>query len=169
MPARIEVDLRQVSKALKRMNAAGIDARPAFRKLRPAFRKDQGQHMGAQTGPSGASWAPLAPSTRERRLSKGGRAGKYTKRGKLKKRAQRKLNRILSKKLLSRAKVRLTRDEMRITSTAPWAGVHQGGGSVGNRATVPARPFMWVSDDMQIQAVAVFTEHLHAAWENRRL
>lgn len=166
MPVRIEPDLRELDKAFKRMERAGVDVRPAWRVLRPPFRRDQREHMKKMQGPSGG-WAPLARSTVERRMRLGGRAGKFTKKGKLKKRAQRSLNRILSARMIRRAKVKITQRNM--TITAEVGGIHQIGGVVGKGAILAKRVFMWVSDPMIRNAARVLAEHLRDAFEQKKL
>ena len=165
----IELDLTQFDKATRRMIKAGADMRPAFRKARPSFRKDQREHMKAQESSSGGAWPKLAASTKEKRISKGGRAGKFTKRGKLRKPARRKLNRILSGRLNVGAKVAVKQREMTFTSRAKWAGIHQEGGVAGKGSRIPKREFLWVSDPFLRKFVATAGEHLRAAWEKKRL
>lgn len=113
---------------------------------------------------SGAKWAPLAASTVERRLSKGGRAGKFTKRGKLRKKAQRSLNRILSQKLVSGARFKSSRMEAKITSKVKWAGVHQEGGTVGKGSKIKAREFFYVGEELEKQAVKLIEKHVAGAF-----
>lgn len=168
MAARIDVDLRKLDKAIKRAEKAGFDLRPAFRLLRKPLRKDQKAHMAAQQGPRG-KWQALAAATREKRMRVGGRAGKHTKRGKLKKSAQRKLNRILSSKLLTGAKIKVRPTAISIRAKGDWAGVHQKGGRVGRGARVPARPFMWVSDQLGRAAADAFARHLATAFNGKKL
>lgn len=168
MPARIDVDLRKIDKAIKRAEKAGVDLRPAFRKLRKPLRKDQGEHMRAMEGPRG-KWQAVSAATREKRMRVGGRAGKFTKKGKLRKPAQRRLGRILSKRLLTKAKIRVRPTIISITSQVKWAGIHQKGGRVGRGARVPKRPFMWISDELGRRAVGEFREHLAKAFNGKKL
>ncbi len=166
MPAAIEVDLRDLDRAFRRMRRAGVDVRPAWRKLRPQLRADQRRHMSAMEGPSGA-WRPLARSTVEKRMRVGGRSGKFTKKGRLRKPAQRRLARILSKRLLVKAKVVVTQDNMTITAQPKWAGIHQSGGIAGKNSRIPARVFMWVSRELQARAVRELELHLTDAFDGR--
>lgn len=169
MASATDVDLRQVDAAIRRMARAGEDMRPVFRKTRGDFRKDQRDHMKRQKSSGGAKWAGLAPSTREKRLSTGGRAGKFTKRGVMRRGVSRRLNRTLSGRLLARAIIKITTSEISFRSRIPWAGVHQKGGRVGKGARVPKREFLWVSDRfIGIMRTAVVA-HLSKSWETRRL
>ncbi len=168
MPARIDIDLRKLDKAIKRAEKAGIDLRPAFRKLRTPLRKDQREHMRAQSGPGG-KWPNLAPSTRAKRLKMGGVRGALTKKGKLRKGAKRKLNFMLSSKLLKGAKIKVRPKSIEIRSKVKWAGIHQEGGRAGRGAQLPARTFMWISDELGRRAVALFREHLASAFNGKKL
>lgn len=38
------------------------------------------------------------------------------------------------------------------TSKAAWSGVHMTGGTVGKGSRLPARPFLWMSDEFIDQA-----------------
>lgn len=168
MPAEIEVDLRALDKAMKRAEKAGVDLRPAFRKLRTPLRKDQKDHMRAQSGPGG-KWPGLSTATREKRLKMGGRRGALTKKGKLRKSAQRKLNFMLSSKLLKGAKIKVRPNQISETSKVKWSGAQQEGGRVGRGATLPEREFMWISDPLFALALRRFAKHLATAFEGRKL
>ena len=146
------------------MERAGIKLRPVWRKVRTPLRKDQREHMKDQEDSKGAKWRPLASSTRDRRLSKGGRAGKFTKRGKLKKKAQRSLARVLSKKLVSGAKIKVTNRSIAIRSKVPWAGIHQEGGRAGRGSMIPARQFMYISDRLATETATAIAKHIAKAF-----
>ncbi len=168
MPAELEVDLRQLDKAMTRANKAGIDLRPAFRKLRTPLRKDQKDHMRAQSGPTG-KWPSLSTATREKRMKMGGRRGALTKKGKRRKSSKRKLNFMLTSKLLKGAKIKPRQREIRITSKVKWSGAHQEGARVGRGANLPEREFMWISDPLFLQAQRLFAKHLASAFEGKKL
>ncbi len=168
MPAEIEIDLRALDKAMKRAEKAGVDLRPVFAKLRTPLRKDQKDHMRTQSGPSG-KWPGLSTATREKRLKKGGRRGALTKKGKRRKSSKRKLNFMLTSKLLKGAKIKVRPNQISIASKVPWSGAHQEGGRVGRGVTLPEREFMWVSDPLFRQAQRKFAKHLASAFEGRKL
>lgn len=170
MVARIDVDLRQLNDAIKRAEKAGINLKPAWRKLRRPMKADQAYHMKRQQGPNRASWPPLAASTIAKRLQSMTASGKaFTKRGKMKKSAQRRLGRVLSRKLLSGMKVTIKPKEMSVAARLKWAGVHQHGGRVGHGARIPPRPFIYIGDELLLSAKRVFETHLQRAWQGRRL
>jgi phage gpG-like protein len=168
--AVVDVDLREVEQAIKRMKRAGRSLRPVWQKLRTPMRKDQREHMKRMESPSGSSWPPLAKSTREKRLKKVLRSGKArTKGGRLRKSAQRRVDRVLSARLISRAKIRLFPTFMVIRTPGAAAGVHQLGGRVGHGAFVPRRTFFWVSDQLARMAARLIVQHLRENWEGSKL
>ncbi len=150
------------------MNNAGRDFRPVWRKTRGAMRKDQRQHVRQQRASSGARWKPLAASTVEKRTKKARRRKKnFTRKGRLRKPVQKRLDRILSGKILSFTETRMRHDFMEIRQSKEWAKVHQAGGRVGKGATVPAREFLWVSRSF-VRIVAREMEiHLKNAWDGK--
>lgn len=164
MAVLVKGDLRSIKKAMRTMERAGENPKKVWRVLRKPLRKDQKEHMRAAEDSKGGKWKPLASSTIERRLSKGGRAGKFTKRGKLKKKAQRGLSKLLSQKLVSGAKVKITRSAIVITSKVPWAGVHQHGGRVGRGSMLPAREFFYVGDGLIKQTARALAKHIADAY-----
>ena len=164
MAISVKGDLRSIKKAMRKMERAGQNPKKVWRVLRKPLRKDQKEHMRAGKDSKGAKWKPLASSTVEGRLSKGGRAGKFTKRGKLKKKAQRGLSKILSQKLVSGAKVKITRKNLSITSKVPWAGVHQHGGRAGRGARIPAREFFYVGTPLIKQTALALARHISKAY-----
>lgn len=168
MPAEIEIDLRGLDKAMKRALKAGTDLRPAFRKLRTPLRKDQREHMRAQSGPGG-KWPSLSTATREKRLKMGGRRGALTKKGKRRKSAARKLNFMLTSKLLKGAKIRIFPLLIGIRAIGKVAAIHQGGGKAGRGVTIPQREFLWISDGLMLLALRTFATHLAKAFEGGKL
>ena len=164
MALPIKADLRSIKKAMRKMERAGQDPKKVWRVLRKPLRKDQKEHMRAGEDSKGSKWKPLASSTIERRLSKGGRAGKFTKRGKLRKKAARGLSKLLSQRLVSGAKVKITRRAIAITSKVRWSGVHQEGGRVGRGSLIPAREFFYIGDGLIRQTADALAKHIADAY-----
>lgn len=117
-----------------------------FRRLRPHMIEDQKQHAQREEGPDGA-WAPRAPATRERKRvfrqtkkKKGAvEATYFTVNGTLG---------ALPELVVARA----TGFTVFVKSMVRWASVHQEGGTVGRGSVIPARPFLWVSDELAQRA-----------------
>ncbi len=124
------LDIRDVENGLDAMERRSHSLGTAFRELKAPLRLDQKDHRKKRQGPS-AAWAPAAASTRARRLS----SPKHR-----------------PSKLLGRlpGAVSYKADSTSVTGTSRvlWSGVHQDGGTVGHGSRLPARPFLWISDDM---------------------
>ena len=140
---RASVDLSDAERGLSNLRNAGVNLRPAFAQMRKPFRDDQRAHAKAAEGPE-TSWPARAASTRKR--MGGGRRKKLLGR----------LPAAVSVKVESRA--------IWVVSKVKWSDVHQTGGTVGHGARIPARPFLWVSDQMQDTAIAIVAKHLTGAF-----
>lgn len=168
MPAKVTADLKDLRKAHKRMARAAGNLRKVWRKLRTPLRKDQREHMRAQEDSKGGKWKPLSTATRERRISKGGRAGKLTKRGRLKKKVVRDLSKILGQKLVTGARIKIDRREISITSKAGVvAGAHQKGLTVGKGSRLPKREFFYISTELAKKATIMLAKHMADAFNKK--
>ena len=166
MPAFIQVDLKGYDRGLKRMLRAGANVRPAFAKSRTGLRKDTRDHMKTQTAPKSKKWAPRAPATREKRLQRIGRGTRRrTKKGKLKKKVQRQLNRVLSRRMIMarNTKIKVGRRIIEIISKVGRA--HQLGKTVGRGSKLPRREFLWFSPALQAAINARIGRHLSDAFK----
>lgn len=121
MEARL--DDRELQRALDEL-ARRAD-RDWFREVAPLARDDQREHAQRQEGPDG-KWAPRDPDTNARR--------------------PRKRRRVLGR-LPGAIKVRVHADAVEIESRVAWSDAHQKGGTVGNNAVLPERPFLWWSEE----------------------
>lgn len=167
---RVYVDLGGIDKAIGRAVRAGADLRPVWREFRKPMRKIQGEHITAQKGPDGVAWPGLAASTIKARLYRGGKAKKFTKKGRLRKGASRRLGKILSKRLPSRSRMKITRRSISLHARGRVRNIHQSGGLAGRRgrARIPARPYMYVDDKLAKAAFQRVSEHVASAFENKR-
>lgn len=147
------------------MIRASKNVRKVWRKLRPELRKDQREHMRKQEDSKGGKWKPIAASTRERRLSKGGRAGKVTKRGRLKKKAVRDSMKLLGQKLVTGAKIKMDGRQMSITSKSGIVGgAHQKGATVGKGSKLPKREFFYISTKLAKLQRKMLAKHIADAF-----
>lgn len=112
------IDVRGVDLGLERMGDKRLVGAIA-RELKKPLRADQRAHARDQAGPDG-KWP-------KRKL--GGR------------------RRVLGK-LPNAVRVVARRGMVSAESRVPWSGAHQDGDKVGRGATLPARRFLWISDDM---------------------
>jgi phage gpG-like protein len=123
------LDIGDVEQGLAAMERRAHTLGPAFHALRKPLKLDQKAHAKEKRGPS-AMWAPRAASTMARL-----RQGSH--------RARKLMGRLPSA-------TRYTSDATSVsgTSKALWSGSHQDGDTVGHGSRLPARPFLWISDDM---------------------
>jgi len=154
----VEVDIHDVLEGLNELQARGENLKPVFQALKPVVKLDLRSHFASSTSPTGM-WAPRAASSRKKILTR----SSYTKRGKVKKRTQRRLDNQLGR-LKSAFSYRITRWSLEARSIVPWAGVHQEGGAVGRGARVPARTFAWFSDAVVAQFMRAAKRYILAAW-----
>ena len=153
------VDLRDVESGLRRMQMAGKDLRPLFKRVKSDMRADMRDHAKSEEGPSG-KWPSLDPDT----LAKRSRQGQGRRhRGKKKRRRK-----AFGKKLgrLPRAfAVTYSRSFIRATSRVKWSGAHQGGAIVGKGSRLPDRTFLWASSGLLQIVARKAVDYLVGAWD----
>lgn len=163
-------DLTEVDGAIKRMLRASSNLRPVWQAARRPLRANQVAHLKERKGPSGASWPALAPATmkaRSKRLLSTSKA--FTKKGKVRKSVQKKIEKPLGKGFMKGARIKIRKFSIAIRTKGAGAGVHMRGGPVGNNATVKARPFFWISDSLMRGTARTIVAHLTGAWDGEKL
>jgi len=159
------VDLIQVDAALADVTLRGKRMAPAFRELRAPMRRDQSAHAKQQEGPSGA-WPGRSPMTEARRKARnrGRRVTKAAKAIGLGKKPRSTPKKILGR--LPRAVV-YTIGELwiRATSRVPWSGAQQDGLRVGRGVKLPARTFLWLSDQLIGITKDVLSTYVMKGWQ----
>ena len=118
--------------------------------------------MRAQLAPSSRKFAPLAPSTREKRLRTGGRKNKFTKRGRMKKKAERSLNRVLSRKMITGKNLKIKVTKKALILMAKQGAAHLTGARVGKGSKLPKREWLYFSLPLQEKIAKRIAEHLKA-------
>ena len=129
--SRVTLQWRDVERGLEAMPR--VNLRHAFGELKRPLKADQRDHAKKRTGPE-SLWAPRAPST----LALAGR-----KIGGWHRRARRPMG-----KLPTGVRYRADATGIRGVSMIRWSAVHMDGGTVGRGSRLPARPFLWISDEM---------------------
>lgn len=143
---RARVDLSWVERALTGLR--NPDLRPAWKAAKKPLRADQRDHAKRREGPGGA-WPARSPLTQARRSTGSGK---------------RKRARKLLGKLPSALTAKHTRTSVSVMSRSKWSAVHQEGGTAGNGARIPARPFLWASDKLLETVAGILSKGLKVAF-----
>lgn len=129
MPAiDVTVDIGDVEEGLAAMERRARALGPTMRTLVKPMKDDQRNHKSAKEGPDG-SWPARAASTIARAHGK------------------RKLPRNPLGRLPTAVAYAVTPSSITGTSKVRWSGAHQDGDRVGRGSRLPARPFLWLSDE----------------------
>lgn len=122
-----------------------VRLRDAFRALKTDLREDLKDHRKQQAGPSG-KWAA-------RKVIPG----------------RKRIRRKLLGKLPSANTIRADAARLVGVSKVKWSEAQNAGGRVGRNATLPARPYMWMSEKFIARAREVFSQLLEYGWVKKRL
>lgn len=129
LPVAIVVELGDVDKGLAAMERRARELGPVMKSLVKPLRDDQRNHKRAQSGPD-HGWAPRSAATVAAAHGK------------------RKLARSILGRLPSATSYKTTPTSVTGTSKVAWSLAQQEGGRVGHGAQLPAREFLWISDEM---------------------
>lgn len=140
IPIGVNIDMRAFDAAAKRALRYTSNLKPVWKKLKDPLKADQYKHIEKQIDIRGAKFKPLAQSTKARRLTK----KSFTKKGRLRKPAARKLNKVLSKRLVSATKTTMDPTALEMRRRVHWMDKHQGGGTVGRGSMLPARAYLYI-------------------------
>ena len=137
---RVELDDTEVRQALNRLIAAASDMSPLMRDIGEHLLNTTRDRFVDQAAPDGTPWAPLSEATKRRK--------------------RRNRDKILTERGFLRGNLtyQAGSDEVVVGSPTIYAGTHQFGaerGAFGSTpggapipwGTIPARPFLGVSDD----------------------
>ncbi len=145
MVIEARVDLGPLDRVLNALRKP--DLRPAWNEAKKPLRADIADHRNRQKGPDG-SWAPRASSTRLR--SAGKRRGRPRK--------------ILGK-LPTALITKSDRRKIAMASRVPWSEVQRSGGTVGHGARIPARNFLYASENVLWVIAGIIGRHLKKIWD----
>ena len=155
----LTVDDRDLQAGLRRLEQAATDLTPAMRKIAQAMALETERNFEEQGRPR---WQPLARSTTEARvdrLTKGSKGG-IRKDGRISQGVARRASefRILQDTGQLAASVVTDYDARQavIGSNKEYAAIHQFGGQAGRgrKTTIPARPFLPMDKDKNLQPEA---------------
>lgn len=129
MSITFKVDVGGVQQLLNEIKARGVRPGAVLSTFRGPARADQMDHGREARGPSGP-WQPRATAPASK-----------------KKRAKMRRRRLLGR-LSSAVNTSVRGGKLVVESQIKWAGVHQRGGTAGRGARIPAREFLWWSEDV---------------------
>lgn len=137
---KVELDAVQADAMLRRVEAGAQNALPLFTEIGTALEASTRERIGTtKTAPDGTPWLELTPSWVERKQKRGHSAGILTMRGDL-------LNSVAFEADPGFVDI--------IAGPTEYAAIHQDGGTSdmpAGPAAVPARPYMGLSADDQIE------------------
>ncbi|MBF0139803.1 MAG: phage virion morphogenesis protein [Magnetococcales bacterium] len=144
--------LEAVQNALQDLQARGRSLGPALKEIGEHMVESTQDRFDAEQDPDGRTWAPLAEATKKRISEFNGktpRGGEHILRD--------------SRYLRQSITYQVAGDELRVGTIAVYGAIHQLGGEAGptaHRVSIPARPFLGVSDADQEYALEVIRDHL---------
>lgn len=152
---RLDVNDRAFTGGLEGMQKRAREMSALFRRIAPLLKADQAEHARREEGPGGG-WQPRASPKNERKVNvfrevkkrKGGLTARYFT-----------VDGLLGA-LPEILQVRAVGFSAYAKSPIRWAGAHQHGATVGRGAKIPARPFVWVSPELQAKAVEMIQKWL---------
>jgi len=163
---RIEIDDREVMDALQRLQRRVGDLTPAMEDIGELLIETTKQRFATSTAPDGRRWAPNSPATilsylQGKSGAFGKRDGRLTKKG-AKLAANKKPLIGETKSLSTQINYRADRASVEIGSLMPYAAIHQFGGQAGRgkKVTIPARPFLGLSESDKRAVLEIIEEHL---------
>lgn len=145
---RAKLDLSEVDRKLAAMRASSRSLGPAWREVSKSMRLDQREHARDQEGPD-SKWAARSPKT----LAKLRRGGK-------------RLSRRPLGKLVQAVTYKVTKLGVTATSRVSWSGIHQYGGRAARGSVIPARPFLWLSEQLLAKAANILGAKILRAFED---
>lgn len=162
---RIELDDAKAQAALSDLAQRGADLRPLMQELGEYLTETTKQRFQTSTAPDGSRWQPNAPATYLAYLGKSkgsfGKTGRITKAGAARASGKKPLigeTGSLSRQIYYRADAR----SVEISSAEDYSAIHQFGGQAGRgrKVTIPARPYLGLSNDDQAAISEIAASYL---------
>lgn len=170
MQFKINFDDAAVQAGLEGMRYRGSRLHEVFKALRPELRDELKRRAKEESGPEG-SWAPRAAATRQR-LAERGATKTTTRTQRRKKGFSGPLRQTTTTKQLANTlgrlpgsvTTRVTPRSLIAESKVPWAGIHNEGGTAGRGSRIPARPFVFMSEEFLRQAQRDLADFVFQGW-----
>lgn len=153
-----------VGRALVGLQVRLADLHPVLDEIGAAMVGSTQRRFEEERGPDGKPWRLLSAETVLARA--GGRAKVYTKRGAMRKGATRRIGATAilrdSARLYQSITHRATRTEVEVGTDAVYGRIHQLGGQAGRgkTVTIPARPFLGMSDGDVREALEIVNDYI---------
>ena len=141
---RIEVDGREVFRALNALLKAGDDLEGPFSAIGEYLVEIHTQRFVDQVDPDGQRWAPLSE--------------KYAQR----KKRHADLILVLNEYLADSFRHSASRNDLVVGTDRVYAATHHFGDP---KRGIPARPFIGINDDDQAEIIAIINDHLESSFE----
>lgn len=142
------IDLKVVEEGLDELLRSGRSAARVLGAFKTTARKDQASHGKARESSSGAKWAPRSAATTQ---------------GRGKRRARIRRRRLLGR-LSTALNITTTPSSLVVTSKIPWSGIHQDGGTAGRGSRIPAREFLWWSEELLERVAFAIVSNTMERW-----
>ena len=160
----LELDDRELQRALSRLAARVSNLAPAMHRVAEVMDEGTRQHFQQERGPDGRKWQPLADATLLAHMRRASPGGLLTRRGNTRAKA---VTALAHKKIL-RDSGRLSNELGRevtslsamLTSVQPYAATHQFGDA---RRNIPARPFFGFSGAIKADIRGALADYIAAA------
>lgn len=142
-----DLDMRAVDRSIDSALARGRNLAPIYRDLRGPLKVDQQDHARATEGPE-SKWPARAASTLAKLRSNG-------------RRARRPMGRLLTAVTYRSSGIGVVAE-----SRIPWSGgAISTGGKVGRGSKLPARVWLWASDQLQRFAGELIMDFVFEEWD----
>jgi len=172
----VQINEKDLETKLSRIMARARDMRPAMKDIGEYMLGVTDERFSAEEDPSGRPWQPHSPLTlmiaygwtRRKKDGSTSRRKLYTQKGGLTSGFERyAMNRkilTLSSRLRKSIHYQATEDSVVIGTDAVYAAIHQFGGKAGRgrKVSIPARPYLGISDADRSEAVRIIKEHLRS-------
>jgi phage virion morphogenesis protein len=131
---KLEWEDSQAQAMFGRLIASGSNLRPLYSEIGFALEDSTRKRFDSETAPDGTAWAPISDAWQARKAERGFSEGILKMRGDM-------LNSVRAEPDSSGVSI--------IAGPTEYAAIHQFGGQAGRNhaVTLPARPFLGVSDD----------------------
>lgn len=147
----VTVDIGDVEKGLDAMLKRAHQLEPAFEEIKEEMKADQKDHRENEAGPDGRWAARKASTIADAKAHHKGR--------------------LVPRKILGKLPTAVTYKALPLgvfgESRIKWSEAQQEGGPVGRGAVLPARPFLWISDQLMARSTAIIERKLTASFGGR--